>query len=151
MTKTMIKILLTLIFVVVASSAHAAITWGNFYFDGVLTTTNSVVDATPLISISATSAPAPTYNAWTVLVDGVAQPIVPPNPSYSAPTFSYQINTAMSVGAHQIVILGLDIAPTSAITINITVQAQAQQLVGSVAPYPSPAISNINFQYSLLQ
>jgi hypothetical protein len=140
------KQILILFFVLFASSAHAAITWGNLYFDGLLTTTNGVVDATPLVQVNATAPTTPSFNSWSVAVDGVVQAVTF---SYSSPTLSFQINTAMAVGTRQIVITGSEGGVTSNTTLNVVVQAQAQQLVGTVAPYPSPATSNINIQYTL--
>jgi hypothetical protein len=143
------KIFLILTFILTASCAHAAITYGNFYFDGLLTTTNGVVDATPLVQVTATAPATPSFNSWAIYVDAVAQAIVP---VYSgATTISFQFTNAMTVGAHQIVVQGHENGTTNSATLNIVVQAQAQQLVGSVAPYPSPATSNINFQYTLAE
>jgi len=148
MIKTLKTILLLFIFVVAAGSAQAAITWGNFYFDGVSTTANGTVDSTPLIAVIATAPSTPSFNSWSVAVDGVVQVV---SFSYATPTISFQINNAMTVGVHQIVVGGYESGTTNNTTINVTVQAQAQQLVGNVAPYPSPATSNINFQYTLAE
>lgn len=149
--KLMIRLIYVLVVCVLfAQASNSAITWGNFYFDGIYTTTNGIVDATPQMVVTMNAPNLPSFN-WIISVDGVVQPTTISNPSYSTPNLTYQFSTAMAVGVRQIVVTGHEGGTTNNTTINVTVQAASQQLVGSVAPYPSPATSNINFQYTLAE
>lgn len=150
------KLFLASIFLLALLPATVTID-SDFYFDGYLYSLTDpdprgfIINDTPLISVSVNGS-AIDFDKFSLLIDGVqVLQTSPYNYSYNITDglFTYQVDQALSVGAHTFVFSAEDTDNRATRNFTATVKANEVSLMDPPIPFPSPATSSVNITYRL--